>query len=113
MTDKPIDLDRHRGTTAQAATEGRRHLAEVEADQETLRHNKDDLERVLFAGPAANWQEAAAKVRYLLVLFAASYEGRETRYARLVADTLNDIDRLLAAPSRNVEPTSYTAPPMK
>jgi hypothetical protein len=37
MTDKTVDLDRHRGMAAQKATEVRRLLADVEADERALR----------------------------------------------------------------------------
>jgi hypothetical protein len=37
MTDPPIALDRRRGMAAQRATEIRRLLAEVEANEKTLR----------------------------------------------------------------------------
>ena len=33
MTDKPIDLDQHRGMAAQKATDLRRLLAEVESNE--------------------------------------------------------------------------------
>jgi hypothetical protein len=37
MTDKTIELDYHRGTAAQQATELRRLLADVEANEKALR----------------------------------------------------------------------------
>ena len=36
MTDGPVELDEHRGMAAQTATEIRRRLHEVHADQEAL-----------------------------------------------------------------------------
>ena len=45
----PIVLDEHRGMAAQQATEIRRRLAEVEADQEALRERRTDLEKFLLA----------------------------------------------------------------
>src|SRR5262245_38919768 len=94
MTDKTIDLDQHRGTVAQKATELRRLLAEVEADQRTLRLRQDELESQLVAAPAANWKEAAEKARYLLRLFAASLAGQDPRRQTLIAAVLNDFERL-------------------
>jgi hypothetical protein len=44
MTDKPINLDEHRGMAAQKATELRRLLAEVAANAEALRLRQDELE---------------------------------------------------------------------
>ena len=72
MTGKTIDLDQHRGMTAQKATELRRLLANVEANEKALRLRQDELEARLLAAPAANWREAAEKARYLLKLFASS-----------------------------------------
>jgi hypothetical protein len=37
MTDGPVELDEHRGMAAQKATEIRRRIHEVHADQEALR----------------------------------------------------------------------------
>jgi len=61
VTDKTIDLDRRRGVAAQKATELRRLLADVEANESTLRLRQDELEAHLLAAPAANWHEAAEK----------------------------------------------------
>ena len=71
MTDKAIELDEHRGMAAQKATDLRRLLADVEANERALRERQDELEAHLIAAPAANWPEAAEKARYLLNLFAA------------------------------------------
>ena len=56
MTDKTIDLDEHRGMAAQKATDLRRLLSEVEANEQALRVRQDELESHLVAAPAANWQ---------------------------------------------------------
>ena len=61
MTDKTIDLDQHRGMAAQKATDLRRLLADVEADQSALCLRQDELEADLLAAPPANWREAAEK----------------------------------------------------
>jgi hypothetical protein len=92
--DKPTDLDSHRGMAAQKETEARRHDAGVEADQAVLRHNRDELEKMLFSGPAANWPELGEKMRYLLGLLAATYQGQEPRYGRMIGDVIDDIERL-------------------
>jgi hypothetical protein len=94
MTDKPIDLDQHRGMSAQKATGLRRMLAEVEANQKTLRLRQDELETQLLAAPAANWHDAAEKARYLLNLFAASLESQDPRRQKLIAAVLADFSRL-------------------
>ena len=95
MTDKTIDLDRHRGMAAQKATELRRLLADVEADEQALRRRQDELECHLLAAPAANWHEAAEKARYLLKLFAATLAAQDPRRQKLVAAVLADFKRLL------------------
>ena len=95
MTDKTIDLDRHRGMAAQKATELRRLLADVEADEKALRVRQDELESHLLAAPAANWHEAAEKARYLLKLFAVTLGAQDPRRQRLVAAVLADFKRLL------------------
>jgi hypothetical protein len=94
VTDKTIDLDRHRGMAAQKATELRRLLADVETDQEALRLRQEELECHLLASPAANWHEAAEKARYLLNLFAASLPAQDPRRQRLIAAVLADFRRL-------------------
>jgi hypothetical protein len=94
MTDKTIDLDQHRGMTAQKETELRRLLAEVAANERALRHRQDELEAHLLASPAANWHEAAEKARYLLNLFAASLAADDPRRQKLIAAVLADFERL-------------------
>ena len=66
MTEKTIDLDEHRGMAAQKATDLRRTLTEVEANEEIIRLRQGELESHMLAAPAANWQEAADKAGYLL-----------------------------------------------
>ena len=66
MTDRTIDLDVHRGMAAQKATELRRLLVGVQADQAALKARQDALEEMLAALPAAGWPEAVEKARYLL-----------------------------------------------
>ncbi len=94
MTDKPIDLDQRRGMSAQKATGLRRLLAEVEANERTLRLRQDELETQLLAAPAANWHDAAEKARYLLNLFAATLRAQDPRRQKLIAAVLADFKRL-------------------
>ena len=94
MTDKTIDLDAHRGMAAQKATDIRRLLAEVEANERALRLRQDELESHLVAAPAANWHEAAEKARYLLNLFANSLGAQGPRRQKLIAAVLSDFERL-------------------
>src|SRR6266700_6896152 len=94
MTEKTVDLDRHRGMAAQKATDLRRLLADVEANEKALRLRQDELESHLLAAPAANWQDAAEKARYLLKLFAATLSAQDPRKQKLVAAVLADFRRL-------------------
>ena len=94
MTEKTIDLDQHRGMAAQKATELRRLLADVEADQKALRLRQDELESHLLAAPAANWHEAAEKARYLLNLFAATLAAQDPRRQKLIDAVIADFERL-------------------
>jgi hypothetical protein len=90
----PIVLDEHRGMAAQQATEIRRRLAEVEADQEALRERRTELEKFLLAAPASSWLEAAEKARYLIGLLATTSLARDPRRQKLIAGVLDDFGRL-------------------
>jgi hypothetical protein len=94
MTDKTIDLDQRRGMAAQKATGIRRMLAEVEANEKILRLRQDELEAHLLAAPAANWNEAAEKARYLLNLFATTIAAQDPRRQQLIAAVIADFKRL-------------------
>ena len=98
MTDKPIELDHHRGMHAQKATELRRLLAEVEANERALRVRQEELEAQLIAAPSENWEEAVEKVRYLLRLYVATLAPRDTRGRVLVEAVLADLARLGGEP---------------
>jgi hypothetical protein len=94
MTDKPIDLDERRGMAAQKATDLRRLLAEVEANERALRQRQDELESHLVAAPATSWHEAAEKARYLLNLFSATPAAQDPRRQKLIVAVLDDFKRL-------------------
>jgi hypothetical protein len=51
MTDTPISLDTQRGMAAQRATEIRRLLSDVEANEDRLRSRQAELEDQLLAAP--------------------------------------------------------------
>jgi hypothetical protein len=82
---------------AQRATEIRRLLAEVEANEKTLRDRQEELEKQLVAAPAATWPEAAEKARYLLGLFASTAIAQDPRRQLLIASVLQDFARLSEA----------------
>jgi hypothetical protein len=96
MTDRTIDLDQHRGMAAQKATELRRLLAEVQANDRNLRRRQDELESHLVAAPATTWAEAAEKASYLLNLFAVTVAAQDPRRQKLIAAVLSDFARLSA-----------------
>ena len=98
MTDKTVDLDKRRGMAAQRATDLRRLLSEVEANDKVLRERRDDLEAHLLAAPASTWSEAAEKARYVLALYAATLATEDTRRRKLVAAVLEDFERLARDP---------------
>ena len=94
MTDKPLDLDRHRGMAAQKATDLRRVLAEVENNARDLRERQGALESQLLSVPAVSWPDAAAKARYVLNLYAAGLAPADTHHRDLVAAVIADFARL-------------------
>jgi len=99
MEHDPIVLDEHRGIAAQQATEIRRRLAEVEADQAALRERRTELEKFLLAAPASTWPEAAEKARYLIGLFATTSIAQDPRRKKLIAGVLDDFRRLSNGPA--------------
>ena len=94
MSDSPIDLDKHRGTAAQKATDIRRVIAEVEANAKLLRDKQGVVEIQLLAVPAETWPEAVAKARYVLNLYSASLTPSDAHHRDLVAAVLADLTRL-------------------
>lgn len=94
MADDPIELDRRRGLVAQKATDSRRLMTQVEANERALRERRDELEAHLIAAPAANWPEAAVKARYVIGLYAATLGAGDTQRHTLVEAVLADFARL-------------------
>jgi hypothetical protein len=96
MTDKPVDLDQHRGAAGKMASEMRRHcLKEFEADQAALRRRQEELETQLLAQPSETWPEAAAKAQYLIRRYAATAEAQDGRRKQLIDRALGDLARLI------------------
>jgi hypothetical protein len=94
VSDKPLDLDKHRGMAAQKATDIRRTVAEVENNVKDLRTRQAAVEAELLSAPAASWPEAAAKARYVLNLYAAGLAPTDTHHRDLVAAVVADFTRL-------------------
>jgi hypothetical protein len=72
------------------ATDLRRLLADVEAEEKALRLPQDELEAHFLAGR----REAAEKARYLLNLSPAPRPGKTPRRQKLIAAVLDDFERL-------------------
>ena len=89
-----VDLDKHRGMSAQKATDIRRVIAEVEANAKLLRDRQAAVEIQLLTVPATAWPEAVAKARYVLNLYAADLAATDTHHRDLVAAVLADLTRL-------------------
>ena len=80
VSDKPLDLNKHRGMAEQKTTDIRRILADVENNAKDLRDRQGRLENRLLSAPAASWPEAAAKARYVLNLDAAGLAPADTHH---------------------------------
>ena len=94
MSDKPLDLDKHRGIAAQKATDIRRILADAENNARELRDRQVVLENQLLSVPADSWPGAAAKARYVLNLYTAGLAPADTHHRDLVAAVFADFARL-------------------
>ena len=94
VSEKPFDLDKHRGMAAQKATGIRRILLEVENNAKEQRDREAVLENELLSVPAESWPEAAAKARYVLNLYAAGLTAADTHHRDLIATVLADFARL-------------------
>ena len=94
VSDKPLDLDKHRGMAALKATDIRRILADVENNAKNMRDRQAILENQLLSVPAASWSEAAAKARYVLNLYAAGLAPADTHHRDLVAAIFAHFARL-------------------
>jgi hypothetical protein len=94
LVSEPLDLDKHRGMAAQKATNIRRVLAAAEENARELRDRQHTLENELLSSPASSWQEAAAKARYVLNLYAAGLAPEDRHHRDLVAAVLADFARL-------------------
>jgi hypothetical protein len=79
VTEKPIDLDQRRGLSAQRATESRRLISKVEAHEARLHRLRAEAEQQFLALPAATWEEAGVKAKYLLRLYAETLAGGDAR----------------------------------
>lgn len=101
MSDKPVDLDAHRGMAAQKATDLRRVLADAEQHSAMMRERQAEIEKKLVDTPAATWPEAAAKARYLLNLYATSLGSQDSRHRDPIAAVLQDFSRLTSAADDN------------
>lgn len=96
MTDRPVELDRHRDVVARRSVEIRRRLRAVQAEQVSPREYQREFEELLLATLAKVQPEASAKAQYLMQLLAARPFARDRRREQLIAETLDDLRRLCA-----------------
>jgi hypothetical protein len=108
IDETPVDLDSHRGLTAQRETDIRRLTAEVKAQEDDLRARQAELESRLLAQPASTWPDAAAKACYLLQILARSPTALDPRRQQLIAAVLEDFERLGGIGVSNVESGTTT-----
>ncbi len=93
--DDPVNLDNHRGMTAQKETLDRREkLQAFQDDQRALQRRQEELEAFLLAEPAENWPAVAAKAEYLIRLFSDTPQAQDPRRKKLIATVLGEIEEL-------------------
>jgi hypothetical protein len=92
MTDDTIQLDQHRGMSAQKATEARRRLKEIRAEQVSLRTRQEEFEKLLLLAPSANFRDVASKCHYLLELYARDCEVCDTRRLTAIKLVLEELE---------------------
>jgi hypothetical protein len=83
MDTLPVELDERRGMAAQRATEIRRRLAQVQADQAALRARHEEFEH------------------YLLHLYSLTPDADDPRRRLLIATALDEITALSGEPGQN------------
>lgn len=94
VSDKPLDLDKHRGMAEQKSN---RHPANSGGRREQRKgpaRSAGDTRKPASVGSGASWPEAAAKARYVLNLYAAGLAPADTHHRDLVAVVLADFARL-------------------
>ena len=89
-TDKPVQLDEHRGMAAQKSTETRPRSLEVLADHVALLGRQEEFERHAVSAPSTTWCEVAEKATFDFRLFRCNTQGREPRRQELIARVLDD-----------------------
>jgi len=94
MTNQAIRLDGRRGEADRQAIDLRRLALAVEADRDAMKLRRDELETQLIAAPGTSWPQAAEKARYLIGLLAGTAAARDPRRKKLIANTLDDFQRL-------------------
>ncbi|MDY0882529.1 hypothetical protein ACFPL7_06180 [Dongia soli] len=94
MTDDTVDLDAHRGMTAQHETELRRQAVDVQRDQDLLRNRQTHLEEMFLSSPATTWPEAADKASYLIQRLLDLSCTQDQRLIKLAESVSEDFRRL-------------------
>ena len=99
MTDKSIDLDQHRGSAAQKASDPCRLLAEVEANERALHLRQDELEFASGRGAGGRTGTKLPEGALSCTFFATTLAAQDPRRQKLIAAVLNDFERLAGNPS--------------
>jgi hypothetical protein len=95
MTSHLFELDARRSSHNQVATDLRRHARKSDVvEREARDAQRATLDGHLCAEPAQTWGEAAAKARYLILLYAETQEGHDPEQRKLVRRVLSDLARL-------------------
>lgn len=94
MTERIIALGQHRGTPALAHTEITSQLLATETTQHALKAKLEFLEAQLATTPSVTLTDAIERARYLVGLLAHTTAGRDPRRKKLIASTLEDLERL-------------------
>ena len=90
MMDHPVQLDERNDIAEQLNS---KHPINLQANEATLRHLQEELERLLLAAPVEIRPEVAAKAQSLTQLFATT-NHQSPRCIELIEHTLNDLTLL-------------------
>ncbi|MEQ1755969.1 MAG: hypothetical protein ABL973_17735 [Micropepsaceae bacterium] len=97
MTKTVVDLNVHRGTAVLNASDIQRQLLHIEDEQRALKSKQEALEIQLVASPSQYLMDAVDRARYLIGLLAQTSAGRDPRRKKLIASTLEDLNRFAGA----------------
>lgn len=97
MTKKVVELNVHRSGALLNASDIQSQLLTIEDEQRALKARQEALEVQLVASPAQYLADAVDRARYLIGLLAQTSAGRDPRRKKLIASTLEDLNRFAGA----------------